>query len=154
QQGTPRTAARSTKKRTPAKTNTGIEAQLNDLKQALDSQQQQIRQLSEQLQGRDQQIQSLQQRLDQSQTAATQAASKADAAASQASQQQETVTGLKNDVADLKTNSTNSALTLQDTQKAIQEMGSPLAIHYKGITITPGGYFAAESVWRQHALAS
>jgi len=28
---------------------------------------------------------------------------------------------------------------------------SPLAIHYKGITITPGGFLAAETVWRQHA---
>jgi len=31
---------------------------------------------------------------------------------------------------------------------------SPLAIHYKGITLTPGGFLAAESVWRQHAMAS
>src|SRR5208282_5425399 len=33
-------------------------------------------------------------------------------------------------------------------------MESPLAIHYKGITITPGGFLAAETVWRQHALGS
>jgi hypothetical protein len=154
QQGAPRTAAKSTKKRAAARTDTGVTAQLNELKQALDSQQQQIRQLSEQLQGRDQQIQTLQQRLDQSQSAATAAASKADAAASQASQQQDAVTALKTDVADLKTNTTNSALTLQETQKTIQELGSPLAIHYKGITLTPVGFFAAETVWRQHGLGS
>src|SRR5208282_2036389 len=42
----------------------------------------------------------------------------------------------------------NAALSLQETQKSL---GSPLAIRYKGITITPGGFLAAETVWRQHA---
>jgi hypothetical protein len=97
-------------------------------------------------------VQQLQQRLDQSQTAASQAASKADAVASAASQQQQTVTELKNDVNDLKANSTSAALSLQETQKNIQSsLESPLALHYKGITITPGGFLAAETVWRQKA---
>lgn len=30
----------------------------------------------------------------------------------------------------------------------------PTSIHYKGITLTPGGFLAAESVWRQHALSA
>lgn len=30
----------------------------------------------------------------------------------------------------------------------------PSSIHFKGITLTPGGYMAAESVWRQHALSA
>ncbi|MGA2510917.1 MAG: hypothetical protein ABSG27_11860 [Candidatus Acidiferrales bacterium] len=30
----------------------------------------------------------------------------------------------------------------------------PTALHYKGITLTPGGFMAAEAVWRQKALAS
>jgi hypothetical protein len=30
-------------------------------------------------------------------------------------------------------------------------MESPLALHYKGITITPGGFLAAETVWRRAA---
>jgi hypothetical protein len=32
--------------------------------------------------------------------------------------------------------------------------GPPTAITYKGITITPGGYMAAETVWRQKAMGS
>ncbi len=32
--------------------------------------------------------------------------------------------------------------------------GAPDAIHVKGITLTPGGFFAAETVWRQKGLAS
>jgi hypothetical protein len=30
----------------------------------------------------------------------------------------------------------------------------PIAIHYKGVTITPGGFMAAETVWRQKALSA
>ena len=56
---------------------------------------------------------------------------------------------MKTDVTDLKQNATNAALSLQETQKNIQtSLESPLAIHYKGVTITPGGFVAAETVWR------
>ena len=61
---------------------------------------------------------------------------------------------LKSDVTDLKTNATNSALTLQETQKRMEELESPLALHFKGITITPGGFLAAETVYRNRALGA
>jgi hypothetical protein len=35
-----------------------------------------------------------------------------------------------------------------------QEPGPPTSIQFKGITLTPGGFFAAETVWRSKALAS
>jgi len=147
------TTAKGTKKKASAKTD-AVAAQLNELKQAIDAQQQQIRQLSDQIQSRDSQIQQLQQKLDQSQTTATQAQSKADAAAAQASEQSQTVDTLKSDVADLKTNSTSTVLTLQETQKAIHETESPVAVHYKGISITPGGFVAAETVYRTRAASA
>jgi hypothetical protein len=155
QQATATGTTKSTKrKRAVAKIDPAIAAQLNVLKQAVDAQQQQIHQLGDQVQSRDQQIQQLQQRLDQSQAAASQAESKAETAASQAADQAQTVNALKSDVADLKNNGTNTALTLQETQKSIQEMGSPAAIRYKGITITPGGFVAAETVTRQRAASA
>src|SRR5581483_6746540 len=151
------TTAKPTRKRAAATSasNADIANQLGQLKQALDAQQRQIRQLSDQLQRRDQQLQQLQQQLNQSQAAASQAASKADAAASQASEQEQTVSSLKSDVSDLKNNSTNAAVALQETQKNIQTaLESPAAIHYKGITITPGGFVAAETVNRTRAVSS
>lgn len=155
QQSTTTTTATTTRRRTTAtRTDPAVTDQLNQLKQAIDAQQQQIRQLSQQVQSRDQQVQELQQKLDQSQAATSQAQSKADAAASQSAAQQDTVTSLKSDVADLKSNTTNSALALQETQKLIHDAESPLALHYKGITITPGGFLAAETVWRAHALGA
>lgn len=112
---------------------------------ALAQQQKEIQQLQEQLQQRDQAVQ-------QAQTAATDAASKADAAQSTASQQQQSVTELKNDVSDLKTNVANTVVSVQETQKRVAE---PITtIHFKGITITPGGFLAAESVYRTRALGA
>lgn len=110
-----------TAKKKAAASNSAIIEQLSELKQALDAQQQQIKQLSDQVQSRDQQIQQLQQSLQQSQTAASEAASKADAAASQSAKQDETVNALQSDVKDLKQNSTNTALAVQETQKDVQK---------------------------------
>lgn len=150
------TTTTKTRKRTAVKkTGPSVSEQLTELKQALEAQQQQIRQLSDQVQTRDQRIQQLEQRVDQSQSTAVQAQSKADTAVAQSAEQQQTVVALKSDVTDLKTTATNNAMTLQETQKSIKDaFESPLAIHYKGITITPGGFLAAESVYRNRALAS
>ena len=150
------TAGSSTKKKAVAKTAApSVSTQLSEMKRAIDAQQQQILQLMNQLQSRDAVIQQLQQQVGQVQNAASQAAQKADTAASQNAQQQQDVAAVKSDVTDLKQNVTNAALSLQETQKNVKDaMESPLAIHYKGITITPGGFLAAESVWRQHALGS
>ena len=110
---------------------------------ALAQQQQQIQELRDALQRKDQAVQ-------QAQTVATDAAGKADAAQAQATQQQQTVGKLKTDVSDLKTNLLNTTVTLQETQKSIAD--PPTALHYKGITITPGGFLAAEFVRRSRAL--
>jgi len=42
---------------------------------------------------------------------------------------------------------------VQDTQKKIISAESPAAIYYKGITITPGGFLAAETVFRNRATS-
>jgi len=112
---------------------------------AIAQQQQQIQELRDELRHKDQAVQ-------QAQTAASDAASKADAAQSTASQQQESVTALKSDVNDMKTNMTNTVMTLQEVQKTANE--PPTALHFKGVTITPGGFLAAETVRRSRALAA
>ena len=138
-----------------AKKSTAPSVKLADLQKAIEAQQQQINQLMQQLQSRDKAIDQLQQQVSQAQTTATQAQQKADSASSQAAetqQQQSQVTALKSDVSDLKDNLATTSLTLQETQKAVNE--SPIAIKFKGITITPGGFMAAETVWRQRGTAS
>jgi hypothetical protein len=158
QQGTTTATSATTKstrkKVAPKPSGPAISAQLDEMKQAIDAQQQQIKALSDLIQSRDQKIQVLEQRLDQSQTVAAQAQTKADTAVAQTAEQEQTVSALKSDVTDLKSNVTNSAMSLQETQKRIGDLESPLAIRFKGITITPGGFLAAESVYRNHALGS
>jgi len=112
---------------------------------ALAQQQQQLQELRDELRRKDQVVQ-------QAQTAATDAAGKADAAQASATQQQAAVTELKTNVTDLQGTVANTVVNLQETQKTMSE--SPVAIHYKGVTLTPGGFVAAETVTRQRANES
>ncbi len=143
------TSSKPTKKRASAAITAADVQALKDAlasqQAALAQQQQQIQQLRDELQHRDQAVQ-------QAQSSAADAASKADAAQAAASQQQQTVTDLKGDVTDLKTNMTNTVVSIQETQKKLSE--PPTAIHVKGITITPGGFLAAETVRRSRALGA
>jgi hypothetical protein len=65
-----------------------------------------------------------------------------------------TTTTLSSDVADLKLGSDSLKGAVQDTQKKIIAAESPTTIHYKGITITPGGFLAAETVYRNRAASA
>src|SRR6202522_2092798 len=120
-------------------------ADVQELKDALAAQQEQIRQLREELHRKDQAVQ-------QAQSAAADASGKADAAQAQTAQQQQAVTQavtavseVKGEVADLKTTVNTGALALQETQKTIEEtFQNPLSIHYKGIGISTTGFVAAE----------
>ena len=131
-----------------------VSAQLSQMQRSIDAQQQQIQQLVQQLQGRDSQIQQLQQQMNQVQSTANDAQKNAQTAASQSAQQQQAVSALRGDMSDIKMSTTNTALALQETQKSVADAASRLTLHFRGIDITPGGFLAAESVWRQHGLAA
>ena len=145
------TTATHKKKATPA---AAIEAELQESREARAAQQKQIDVLLREVNLLKDEMQKRNAALEQAQAAASAAQSKADQAASQASQEQQTVSALRTDVTDLKQNATNEALSLQETQKSVTGLESPMALHYKGITITPGGFLAAESVTRTHALGA
>ncbi len=122
------------------------------MKDAISAQQQQIQQLQQQIQSRDAAIQQLQQQVGQAQSAAQAAQETANAAVPKAEDlDKQYIDPLTHQVADLTTVSANTVNELQETQKRLSSLESPLAIHYKGITITPGGFLAAETVWRQRA---
>ena len=132
-----------------------VKAEMQALKEAVAAQQEQIKALSQQLQQTNQQLQQTSQQFQQAQQAATDAANKAAAAQAQASQEDQTVGALKGDVADLKLNSTNAALSLQETQKSIKTaLENPVALHYKGVNLTPGGFVAAYGIYRSHNTGS
>ena len=138
----------STKKAAPAITAADVQALKDAIasqQAALAQQQQQLQELRDELRRKDQVVQ-------QAQTAASDAAGKADAAQSAATQQQAAVTELKSDIADVKSSVQSTVVNLQETQKNFSD--APAALRYKGITITPGGFVAAETVTRQRANAA
>ena len=47
-----------------------------------------------------------------------------------------------------------TATTLNNAQGSDNGPAQTASLHFKGITLTPGGFFAAEGVWRQKALAA
>ena len=130
---------------------TPISKELQEMRDAISAQQQQIQQLQQQVTNRDQVIQQLQTQVGQAQSAAQQAQQTANAASKQEGPEMSDITGLQHDVTDLKALSGTTVNELQETQKRVAGLESPAAIHFKGITITPGGFVAAETVWRQRA---
>jgi hypothetical protein len=148
-------STRARKTTTARKPTVDVSAQLAELKAMLQQQQQQINDLRQQVQQRDQALQQAQQQAAQATSAATDASTKASAAATTATQNAETLTTVKTDVSDLRANATTTALSIQEDQKKFTEaMESPIALRYKGVTITPGGFLAAETVTRQRALGA
>lgn len=133
-------------------TETVTAAEVQALKDAIASQQAALAQQQRQIQELRDLVRNKDQAAQQAQSAATDAATKADAVQAQAAQQQQAVTELKTDVTDLKSNLASTVVTVQEAQKSAS--GPPTAIHVKGITITPGGFLAAETVWRQRAIGA
>jgi hypothetical protein len=76
------------------------------------------------------------------QQAAAAAAAAADANAKAAAAQAD-VAGMKNEV-------DSAAAAAQQAQKEVGDLEHPASIAYKGIKLTPGGFAAAETLWRQH----
>lgn len=150
-------------KHEPAKKKeTETERQLREMREQMKAQQAEIDALKSQLAGKDQQVVAAQQSASAAQTqaasasaaaaSASEAASTANAAAQQSSSKVDALSGT---VADLKTTTTGLTETVVTNQQKInEEIESPMAIHYKGLTITPVAFFAAEGVWRQHSVNS
>ncbi len=139
--------------RAPVESRTSREMQ--ELRDQMINQQSQIDSLKQQLVDKDQRIQD-----------ASASAAAANASAAQANQQAQTllqtlqnnqtkIDTLNSDVSDLRIANTGLANNLVTTTHDLNEkIESPLTLHYKGITITPVAFFAAESVYRTRAINS
>ena len=129
-----------------------LEEQIESLRQQMQGQQGQIDSLKGNLADKDAQLKQAQQAAADAAAAASRAQQAADAQQQAITQNQSAVTTLSSTVTDLKANQTSLATTMSDEATAIKKsINSPSALHYKGVTITPGGYAAAESVWRSKA---
>jgi len=132
-----------------------VSKELQDMKDAIAAQQQQIQQLQQQIQSRDQAIQTLEQQVGQAQSAAQAAQQTANAAVPKAEDlDKQYFDPLQHQVADLTTVSGNTVSELQATQKRVADLESPIAIHYKGILLTPGGFLSGDTYYRNRALGA
>src|SRR5258708_505623 len=138
----------------PVKSATAILAeQVEALRKTLEAQQEQLQQLQEELAKRDAQISDARSAAAAADAKAVTATATASAAASSTAEVKTTTTALSSDVADLKLGNDAVKSAVADTQKKIVAGESPSTIHYKGITITPGGFLAAETVFRSRATS-
>ena len=62
------------------------------------------------------------------------------------------VTKLQDAVGQLKSTSDSLATSVQTDQASIKALESPEALHFKNINLTPSGFLAAETVWRQRGI--
>jgi hypothetical protein len=128
-------------------------AELEELRQALQAQQEQLQMLKEELAKRDRLIESARDAAAVANTRAVEASSKAAEAVSASAVVKSEASSLNSTVSDLKSSNESLRTTVATTaaqEKKAEEAG-PTAIHYKGITITPGGFVAAETVTRTRA---
>lgn len=149
---------RTTSRRRAAKLAAGPSTaeQLKELRDMLNAQQQQIQQLQGQFASRDQQVQQAQQAANDAGSKATDAAAKATEAESTVSDSKAQVATLADTVSAAKVTEQSLAETIQSEKKRVNdEVLSPTAIHFKGITISPTGSFVeAATVWRQRGLGA
>jgi hypothetical protein len=139
-----------------AKSDSAIAAEIEELRQTLEAQQEQLTLLKEELAKRDRQIDEARDAAAAANARAAEASFKATEAVNTTAEVRSNEATLNTTVADVKTS--NEALkttvaTAQSDEKKASEEG-PTTIRYKGVSLTPGGFIAAETVYRQRAQSA
>ena len=142
------------------KSDSAIAAEIEELRQAVQAQQEQLQMLKEELAKRDRQIDEARDAAAAANARAAEANTKATEAVNSTAAVKSTADTLNTKVADL--SASNDALkTTVATAANLNGAGGqggeekgPASIRYKGITITPGGFIAAETVFRTRGTGS
>jgi hypothetical protein len=136
-----------------------VEERFRALRQELDHQASQINSLKNDLADKDAHLNKAQQATAEAQAAAAEARTAAAKALEAASAQQQAVTEntaavttLQSTVTDMKAANLSVVATISDeTANLKKAIASPNILHYKGVNLTPGGFVAAETVYRTKA---
>ena len=158
------TAPATTKKAktAKAKAETPEQRAIRELQEKMAAQQAEIDDLKQQNAAKDAALSAAQSNAATAQSAASTAQSQAAAAAAQAQSaaaatqsQAADVSTLKSNVTDLQGANASLAATINTTKTDLNDkIDSPAALHYKGVTITPGGFVAFEGVYRGRSVNS
>ena len=150
-------AAQPAKSPEPAKaavkTNAQIAKELEELRQALQTQQEQLQLLKDALAKRDREVEEARKAAADANARAVEASAKAAEAASGASEAKTSEASLNSSVNDLKASNDAIKTTIAKHEEEAKKSSDhgPMTIRYKGVSITPGGFIAAETVNRQRA---
>lgn len=145
------------------RSNAEFAAELDELRQAVQAQQEQLQLLREELAKRDRQIEEAREsaaaanaRAAEATNKAVEASTKAAEAANSSAEVKTTAASLNTTVSALKTSNdalaTAAAKAQADAQKA-EETG-PVSIKYKGVTVAPGGFLEFAGVYRTRATSA
>ncbi|MGB2654804.1 MAG: hypothetical protein WAN62_13545, partial [Candidatus Acidiferrum sp.] len=155
----PATPAKPKAAKKADKSDSAIAAEIEELRQAVQAQQEQLQMLKEELAKRDRQIDAAQDAAAAANARAAEANTKAIEAVNTTAAVKSTADTLNTKVEDL--SASNAALkttvaTVANENAAGGQGGEegPASIRFKGITITPGGFIAAETVFRNRGTGS
>jgi hypothetical protein len=134
-------------------------AELEELRQAMQAQQEQLQMLKEELSKRDRQIDTAREEAAAANARASEATTKATEAVNTTAEVKSNEATLTSNVSDLKASNaalTSSVATVAATTTSNNGQGGagddgPASIKFKGISFTPGGFIAAETVTRSRA---
>jgi hypothetical protein len=139
------------------KSDSAIAAEIEALRQSLQAQQEQLNLLKEELAKRDRQIDAAREEAAAANSRAAEASSKATEAVAASSEAKTNTDALSSSVTAIKAKNDSLFTTVASGNTGAAQLANsddgPAAIRYKGITITPGGFFAAETVFRNRATS-
>src|ERR1700688_4035747 len=138
------------------KSDAAIAAELEELRQTLQSQQEQLTLLKEELAKRDRQIDEAREAAAAANSRANEASVKASEAVSTSAAARSTSAAISNAAVASSAGAPVVAQQAHDPQdpKSKPTEDGPSSIRYKGVTLTPGGFIAAETVFRTRATSA
>ncbi len=154
--GSPSTAVQAKKVKHPKHhKETAEEIELREMRETLKAQQKQIDALKALISAKSGDVTAAQQTAAAAQTQAAAASAAAAQAQAAAEKSKWKATAASNSVAAMKmtTVELNAETELRE-KKLEHEINDPSSLHFKGMTLTPGGFAAFEGVWRQHTVNS
>jgi hypothetical protein len=137
---------------TSTKTNAEIAAEMEELRQALQAQQEQLQMLKEELAKRDREIEAAREAAASANSRAAEATTKATEAVATSAEAKSTTDSLNSTVATMAA-SKPAPVNSMAGSSSDDEKG-PATIRFKGVNLTPGGFIEAATVNRQRGLAS
>ena len=129
-----------------------VEEQIQTLRQALADQGGQIQNLKSDLSEKDARLKKAEQAAADAEASAAKAQAAASAETTALGENAAAVTTLQSAVIDLKGNQASLASTVSDeTAKVKKQIENPTTLHFKGVTLTPYGFFNGDAMYRTHA---